>query len=105
LLSKAFPSARPERVPSDHALLRVSGNNQRLTLKPRPYTIEAMPNGVAEINLLKVGKGYTVLCPLDLTTALLGTNTWGILGYEPNSAAQLMRNVLLWSRSLTAGGG
>ena len=35
----------------------------------------------------------------DITSGLLGTNTWGILGYTPESSMALARNILLYALS------
>jgi hypothetical protein len=32
-----------------------------------------------------------------MTSGLLGTNTWGILGYAPQTAVNLTRNVLSYA--------
>jgi hypothetical protein len=98
LLDMAFPGAKPERVPANHPLIRDAGKAEALTPRPRPYVAEATPNAAPELRLVNAGKGFVVVSPLDLTSGLLGTNTWGIAGYDPDSAAQLMRNALLWSR-------
>ena len=34
---------------------------------------------------------------LDLTSGLLGTTTWGILGYDPTYAQSFMKNLILWT--------
>jgi hypothetical protein len=39
----------------------------------------------------------------DITSGLLGTNTYGILGYSPNAAANLARNLLLYGNDPKAG--
>lgn len=36
--------------------------------------------------MFQAGKGHVVVSPLDPTSGLLGTNTWGIAGYEPGPA-------------------
>jgi len=38
---------------------------------------------------------------LDITTGLLGTNTWGILGYRPEYATSLVKNWILYSAART----
>ena len=35
--------------------------------------------------------------------AFLGTNTWGIVGYTPQSAEALARNILLYSQNPAMG--
>ena len=41
------------------------------------------------------GRQAVIYSAADVTSGLLGTNTWGILGYAPNSAEDLARNVVL----------
>ncbi len=41
------------------------------------------------------GRAVIVFSPDDLTHALLGTNTWGIVGYDGETARRLVRNILL----------
>ncbi|MCL5769914.1 MAG: hypothetical protein M1588_01155 [Planctomycetes bacterium] len=37
--------------------------------------------------------------PWDITSGLLGTNTWGIAGYTPASAQKLARDILLYAQA------
>jgi hypothetical protein len=66
-------------------------------LKVRPYVTKAIPNDVPPVRLAKIGDGWVVHLPLDVTTGLLGDAQWGILGYEPSVALALMKNILLAS--------
>ena len=34
---------------------------------------------------------------LDVTTGLLGTESWGIVGYDPAYAQALVKNAILWA--------
>ena len=43
------------------------------------------------------GRWVVVYSPQDITSGLLGTNTWGISGYTPASAQALARNVLCYA--------
>ena len=43
------------------------------------------------------GRNVIYYSSLDLTSGLLGTNTWGIKGYSPDSAQAVLRNMLLAS--------
>lgn len=45
----------------------------------------------------KFGQGYVVVSRLDITSGLLGTNTWGILGFSPDYAKGLLKNIVLWA--------
>ena len=71
--------------------------DERLSLKARPYVAEAMPGRAPELKLLNAGKGVVILSEMDVTTGLLGTNTWGVVGYEPAACSQLLANALRWS--------
>jgi hypothetical protein len=50
---------------------------------------------------LKLGHGSAIVTDLDITTGLLGTNTWGILGYRPEYATSLVKNWILYSSAQT----
>ena len=43
------------------------------------------------------GKGAAIVSDLDLTSGLLGTQTLGIVGYDPAYAHAFVRNVILWT--------
>jgi hypothetical protein len=62
---------------------------------------EALSDGAPQLRVLDAGRGRVVISSLDLTSGLLGTNTWGIVGYDPTTCAQVMSNALLWSRTPT----
>ncbi len=47
--------------------------------------------------MMSVGKGHVLYAPIDLTCGLLGVNTWGIAGYEPDYAEAFVRNALIWT--------
>src|SRR5206468_1146264 len=51
----------------------------------------------AALMALSAGKGHVVYTSLDITCGLLGTDTGGILGYEPAYAQALVKNVLFWA--------
>jgi len=38
-----------------------------------------------------------IYSPLDLSTGLLNTGTWGVIGYQPESAMEIVKNVILWA--------
>jgi hypothetical protein len=46
--------------------------------------------------MYSLGKGRVIYSSLDLTSGLLGTNTWSILGYKPAYAQSFVKNVMLW---------
>jgi hypothetical protein len=65
----------------------------------RPYTVELLgrANGLGLPEEITAGKGHVILTSFDITSGLLGTSTWGILGYDPNYAQSLVKNAILWT--------
>ena len=104
LVTAAFPDATLSPLPDNHSLLLASrpGADDLRTPLLRPF---ATQNGGRSLPLLGFahGKGRVILSRLDLTTGLLGTNQWGISGYDPNYAAGLMKNAVLWAAARSAG--
>jgi hypothetical protein len=43
----------------------------------------------------KLGKGRVIFTSLDVTSGLLGTNSWGVTGYLPEYSEALMQNVVM----------
>jgi hypothetical protein len=96
---KAFPDAQPQRVPGTDAMLNQSGPAMEDVSGPRTRTYVKSRGSSAAVRLevLSAGRGKVVLSPLDLTTGLLGCNTWGVLGYTPDYSLKLTKNILLWA--------
>jgi hypothetical protein len=98
LLPAAFADAVDEPLRPDHPLFKdlkpglANGSPVRL----RQFAIDRLGKLAPQIRLMNVGKGHVVFSTLDLTSGLLGTNTYGILGYEPVSAQTFVKNLLLW---------
>src|SRR5439155_17773111 len=49
----------------------------------RLYALEQLRNDTPRLKQLSLGKGRIVFSALDIRSGLLGTNTWGVLGYLP----------------------
>lgn len=100
LLSHGFSMADPMHVQMIHPMLNESGPGMvDLTrVRLRPFASELIgSNGGAALTELPVGTGHVILSPLDITSGLLNTNTWGILGYDPAYSQNLMSNLILWT--------
>lgn len=104
-LPKAFPSQSPVVLRPEDPLLHASAEGMADLDHPRlrPYAIaklgdDQLPAAYA-VQVIRFGKGTVVYSPLDLTTGLLGANTWGVLGYEPGFARAFVRNLLLSTRA------
>lgn len=101
LLFKAFAGNASHVMPPSHPMLSSGPDGMEDLGKPllRPYTIEIMghANGLGLPEEIAAGKGHVIFTSMDITSALLGTTTWGILGYDPNYAQSLVKNVILWT--------
>jgi hypothetical protein len=84
-------------APADPPLARQYDVMDDLTAPPalRPY---ARANGVAQpLRVARFGHGAVVFSSLDLTSGLVGVQTWGINGYTSDYAAGLVKNIVIWS--------
>lgn len=99
LLSRAFPGRKPQLVSPTHPIL--AGGGPGMELLPRPlmriFAEQKLGRGAARLEMLASGDGRVIHSPLDITTGLLGTGTWSILGYRSDCALALLRNIVLWA--------
>lgn len=93
LLQRAFPGAALEPVPADHILLKGALPTFR------PYAAGKVAPAATALYRLRHGQGQVLFTPLDITTGLLGTGTWGICGYDPDFCLDFMNNLLTWAAS------
>ena len=101
LLPTAFGDATSELLRPEHPLFKglKPGLSNDSPVRLRPYAIDRLGRLAPQIRMLKVGKGCVLFSPMDVTSGLLGTTTWGILGYESNSDQQFLRNVVTWAEA------
>jgi Domain of unknown function (DUF4159) len=99
LLPRAFPKADLDRLESNHPLLTSSadGMSQLWPLEVRDYVRGLDPPVERGVWILRSGKGAVILSSLDITSGLLGTNTWGITGFTPDYSLALAKNFVLWA--------
>ena len=100
LLARAFPESPLQPVTVTHPVLRAvrPGADDLSTPLLRPYAKDlSRGQPTPTLQYLAAGRGQVILSRLDLTTGLLGTNTFGINGYDPLYAAALVKNVVLWA--------
>jgi hypothetical protein len=99
LLRAAFPGARLEPIAPTHALLagQIAGTEDLSKRRLRSTTIQRLGRTGGTLQVLTAGKGHVIVSPLDITSGLLGTDTGGILGYEPAYAQSLVKNVIFWT--------
>jgi hypothetical protein len=100
-LLKAFPESRGQMMPKTHPMFNALGPGMDDLSTPlvRKYVKAKNLGTSGRLDELRSGKGAVIYNPLDITSGLLGTNTWGISGFEPSYASALMKNIVLWSVS------
>ena len=82
----------------------LEGGYDNRRLRYRRHTVAMM--GVSPVNRLAAfrisGRPAVIVSHEDLSLGALGVRRWGIHGYEPQSARQLLTNFVLWAKG---GGG
>jgi hypothetical protein len=95
-LPHAFPAQTPQDMQPSNPILAGTGEGMSpVNLRLRPYRSELDGMTTIPIEYFTEGKGAVLLSQVDLTTALLGTDTWPINGYTPAASCDLLRNVML----------
>ena len=99
LFGNAFPDTPPRAIGPNHPLLsdQFSGMDDLSRPRLRQYAIDQLGAHAGLPEEIPAGKGHVLFTNLDLTSGLLGTDTWGILGYQPDYAQALLKNVIFWT--------
>lgn len=101
-LSKAiYPSHPLQRLDSNSGLFggAYPGGTSIRHVAYRKF-VQATIGNMKSPHLIGVrwhGQWRIIFSRFDMTSGLLGTNTWGISGYSPASAQAIMRDLLLYS--------
>lgn len=98
LLAKAFAEP-PAPLPANHPLWMASdsGMFNLGEVKLRKFAQLRIKLSEARPRWIQAGKGCVLFCPVDLSTGLTASMAWGVLGYEPAWARELLTNVVLWT--------
>jgi phage FluMu protein Com len=99
LLLRMFPAARVEPVGQSNPLVTASGNGMTDVSQPEVRQFVRSYTDVTDWRpmMVKAGQGRIIILPLDMTSGLLGTDAWGIAGYQSDYSLQLMKNIVLWA--------
>ncbi len=104
LIKSMYPDAQISPLPLDHAIYRadnIGGENiEEVTYRrsvDRPQT--KLPR--LKKATTSDGKIFAIVSNEDLSAGLVAYQTSGPIGYTPQSATDLMRNVILWSTART----
>ncbi len=99
MMTSAFPSAQLQPITHAPVLLSDQFDGMYDLNKPRlrSYAVEKGFSGdAATMQILSSGKGHVIFSPLDVSSGLLGTDTYGILGYSHDYSEKFVQNLLLW---------
>ena len=97
-LPHAFPKTFLGRMQDDNPILAGTGAGMTpVNLKLRPCRAETDGVLTQPIQYMTEGKGMVILSSVDITTGLLGTNTWPVNGYTPETSCDLVRNIILYA--------
>jgi hypothetical protein len=103
LLAMAFPDTPLKKLPPSHPLFSAATLSGMADLVSPPglrrYAANQLGRDAGAPEGLSHGKGHVVFTSLDLTSGLLNTNTWGILGYSSDYAQSFLKNLILWTAS------
>lgn len=101
LLPNAFPQITLETIPPSDPILAGTGPCMDALGKPRLRNYASIVlDGISPgVKYAPVGRGAVIFSNLDITTGLLGSGTYGIVGYTPSYSQALMKNVILWAIS------
>jgi hypothetical protein len=63
----------------------------------RPGSLDRVGAAGAKLRALSIGKGRVIYSPIDVTSGLLASRTWGIAGLHPDYAGPFVQNLVLWT--------
>ncbi|HTW94400.1 MAG TPA: DUF4159 domain-containing protein, partial [Tepidisphaeraceae bacterium] len=101
LIPMAFPDQAPQALTAESPLLKATVRGMLDLTSPqlRPYAADQSNTGGFKLMDIAAGQGQLIYSPLDVTSGLLGTHTWGIAGYDPDYATGIVSNLLYWAAS------
>ena len=101
LVSELYPGKQLDNLPANCTLYTgamAGGTAATHVMYRKFYTAREGIRNTPEMLGLKVhGRWVILFSQDDITSGLLGTNTWGILGYAPASAQALARNIICYA--------
>jgi hypothetical protein len=98
VLTDAF-GVMPVPIPPDHPILNAGAPGMSALSPPtiRKYASDLLKRDVPPIEAIYAGKGTLLISKLDVTSGLLGTDTWGIMGYASKWCEAFVQNALFWT--------
>jgi hypothetical protein len=96
-LAKILGDAKLQPLDAKDSLLHhtIDGTVEMPEKALRLFAMEQLHSDGGRLKSAAVGKGRIVFSALDVTSGLLGTNTWGIVGYLPEYSEAVVKNLIL----------
>jgi len=97
-----YPDDPAKVLPADHPIFTgvFEGRGKGSAIPEaqfRKFGAGAKPGGPPELQAISTqGRVRVLFSQVDVTSGLLGTQTWGIDGYAPETARALAENILRW---------
>lgn len=98
-LARAFSDHPMHPLSPTHAIFQPDDQGMDDLRKPRLriFAVDAIGPAGQHIEEITAGRGRVIFTSLDVTSGLLGAETWGILGFDPAYARSLVKNLILWT--------
>ncbi len=101
LIQQLYPHATLESIPLTDPLITGSfaGGVPINKVQYRKFFVTryGLKNAPRLLGVKQGNRWVIVFSPWDVTSGLLGTNTWGIAGYAPQSAQAIAGNIMLYA--------
>jgi hypothetical protein len=101
LVKEMFPPATLKLLPADYTLFKGDFTRDTVKIPEVKYRrFSAFPQGqkAPRLEYMTINKRVAVFFSgEDITSGLLGTNTWGISGYVPADSIKIARNLVLYA--------
>ena len=103
LMKSLFPNTAPDALPPDHPIIKgtMTDGESAAAVEFRKYGNLKLHQRISKPQLDAItvnGRVVLIFSPFDVTSGFLGTNTWGIVGYAPESSETIARNILLYAQ-------
>lgn len=96
--AKILPEGKLSQIPSSHAVYTSSGPViEKVSYRKAVRSSVAASRKPRLQGVLYKDRLAIIFSRDDLTASLVGYPCWGLAGYEPDSAFELMRNILLYA--------
>ena len=100
LVAALYPGTALQPLPTNCSIYtgKIPGGRSALKVQYRRQgTAGIKKTKPSLLGIKKAGRWVLIYSADDITSGLLGTNTWGIKGYAPKSAQALARNIIVYA--------